>query len=650
MIARRILAPAIALALTALPSAAAVNPQGIAASTCPRCSASDGTATGSCSQVNASFEWSINLGLARYPKPATYAGIGATAYERDGSLPTFGELIGRYFPSTPLQQIQIPLRISQTRISLATFHPSCLILDSEALFERIPQSDAGGAFLHQIVTDDAITQIDLLSGGRPAGYPEGTNCGPGWQIRVWKRPTSLGDKDEDDYYVTTSLGTPLTNAVICRPQGKTTNDNDTLLFILMETTGAQSEDSRTTTQIIAQTLGTSTQSYSYDRPVGVVSSLYAGVVTTDPGSTGGAPLSRETLVYGDHGAKKWDYTITRTVQVQPSPLPAPYGSTTLITTAESEEDYDDYSPASGGGEPGMKRLMSFESSGRTTEYEYFSEPTVPSTHGRPKSVTRPDGSWTAWEYIVDTVSIFTEYSSWPDVAIEDKATARKTVTTVSGSGFTVESYVAGQPVAKSWTVISGQTVTDSQWDATASEWHDTVTVYFPDGCSDPPLAAGRVSSVTRPDGTRTTYTYGGSATNQIVTEVADSASSPAGSAGPDALKTITHYNSGNIAIQQDVYIVAAGSADRPILTESWQAYAPAGFDALGRPVRRDFADSKIKHRATAPKPNTSATPSSVFTRSRSIRRAPPRWPRPRRSPHPPRGPPSSLRASPPPAS
>ena len=34
------------------------------------------------------------------------------------------------------------MRINQTQISAETFHPSCLMLDSEAIFERITNSDS----------------------------------------------------------------------------------------------------------------------------------------------------------------------------------------------------------------------------------------------------------------------------------------------------------------------------------------------------------------------------------------------------------------------------------------------------------------------------------------------------------------------------
>ena len=586
MIPRRILAPAVALALAALPSGGAINPDGYPTSDCPKCLAT----TGATESSSSSFDWSINVGLARYPKPASYAGIGNLAYERNGNLPTFRELVDRMFPATPLQQSQVPLRINQTQISSATFHPSCLTLDSEAVFERLPGSDSGGDYLHQIVTDDAITQIDLLPGGTPAGFTEATNCGPGWQIRVWRRAFPLGDKNGNGYYVTTSLGTPLTNAVICRPQGALTTDNNKLLFILNETTGIESKGSRITTKIIVQTLGTN------DRPITVVSSLYDGVLTTDPAADG-APLSEETLIYSAHGTKKWDYTITRTVKVQPSPLPASYNSTTLITTAGSVEDYDDYSPvASEGGEPGMKRLMSYISSGQTTYYDYYYNLAVPSEHGRLKSVQRPDGSWTAWEYAFGTVPTITEYSSWTNVTLANKTAARKTVTTVSGGEFTTETSIATQLVAQSNTKLdttdASQTlVTFKQFDG--SRWLATTTAYFPD--ADPPtISSGRVKFIKHPDETLTTYEYTGPVTNHVVT-VTTGAPDGSSTFVSDGIEVTTTYNSGNVAISQSTRAISQTSKGMftksvPMPSESWDVGTPPEFDALGRPVSRYFGD------------------------------------------------------------
>src|SRR5690242_10218879 len=112
MILRRILAPVAALSLTVSATYASTNPEGHPVTDkCPTCSAPDGTGTGHSSSHSSSFEWTINVGLARYPKPASYTGIGTPAYERNGNLPTFKELVGRYFPGGPLQQSQVPLRI-----------------------------------------------------------------------------------------------------------------------------------------------------------------------------------------------------------------------------------------------------------------------------------------------------------------------------------------------------------------------------------------------------------------------------------------------------------------------------------------------------------------------------------------------------------
>ena len=83
--------------------------------------------------MSASLDWGIKVGLARYPKPASFTDLGQAAFEKNGNLPTFKEVFGRYFSASPLQQTQIRLELSQTKISATTFHPSCLFIESEAV-------------------------------------------------------------------------------------------------------------------------------------------------------------------------------------------------------------------------------------------------------------------------------------------------------------------------------------------------------------------------------------------------------------------------------------------------------------------------------------------------------------------------------------
>lgn len=563
---------------------ATTNPYGLQTTTCPRCSASDGTSTGAASQHSASFEWSINLGLARYPKPTSYTGIGAVAFERDGTLPSFGSLVGRYFPAGPLQQSQIPMRINQPLISAATFHPSCLMLDSEAIFERIPKNDGGSDYIYQVVTDDAFTQVDILAAGAtPLGFPvpDGTpavTVGAGWQIRVWKKPAGFQKPTGSSYYDANavSLGTPLTNAVICRPNTANPGDN-TLLFILKETTGVGTGGSSTTA--IVQTLVTVS---GIVRPDAVTTWVYPSVVTN---LTSPPPhVSVETIDYRNHGPRKWDYTLDR-IQKVASVTNGVLGE--LFIRSTSTEVYEDFSAtAPQGGEPGMKRLMTLTDNGLTTTYDYYRVPATTFAHGRPKSVVRSDGSWTAWEYIFGTAPVYTEYSSWKDVQMSGMAGARKKVTTVNGGNFTVETYVAGQMVAKSKSALSGQTLTESQWDGTG--WHDTVTTYNAENSGT--IGAGKVASVARPDGTRTTYAYSAADAPLKVTETSDSSDSPA-----FARKSVTMYNSGNIPFERHSYIVVGGAATE-IASESWwtDTSATPVLDALGRPVRIVYGDASTE--------------------------------------------------------
>lgn len=124
----------------------AVNPPG-GTSTCPcdecgECASNaEGTAATN-SPGSSSFDWQIQVGLARYQKPSGLTDMANAANEKDGHLPDFRQIFARFFPSSPLQGSQIPLRISQTRLSAETFDPACLYLQSEAVFTTLKRTDA----------------------------------------------------------------------------------------------------------------------------------------------------------------------------------------------------------------------------------------------------------------------------------------------------------------------------------------------------------------------------------------------------------------------------------------------------------------------------------------------------------------------------
>ena len=102
------------LALTSSPIWA-TNPLGETCSSgCKPCceGENDGTGTGSTSDAleAKSLQWAIQVGIARYPKPTTFTHLAQAAYEKNGNLPDYNQLFGRYFSSSPLQQRQISLK------------------------------------------------------------------------------------------------------------------------------------------------------------------------------------------------------------------------------------------------------------------------------------------------------------------------------------------------------------------------------------------------------------------------------------------------------------------------------------------------------------------------------------------------------------
>ena len=231
-----------------------------------------------------SFDWFINVGLSRYPKPTTFTNLAQTAYDRDGNLPSFDQMLKRYFPASPLQQAQIQIKISQTQISSATFHPACLYIESEANYIVLSQTDINGTqYIYQILTDDAFTVIELLDPSHP---------GTGFHIRVWKRnAATLQQIPSSIYYDPAPFensATPLTDVTFYLPAGAQTFNN-TLLYTQKETTGVNG--TRITTQQVVQTLDPN------GLPLTVVSSVYQGADTT------GQLLSQENLTYSNRGSK-----------------------------------------------------------------------------------------------------------------------------------------------------------------------------------------------------------------------------------------------------------------------------------------------------------------------------------------------------------
>jgi len=579
----------LAASILLLSPAWATNPAGSTdSSSCSPCFTScptDGQASGGVFLPQlASFDWSINVGLVRYPKPSTFIDLAQTAYEQDGNLPNFEEMVNRYFPSNPLQQAQLQLKISQTQISAATFHPSCLYLQSEANYIVVKAKDVNGfEYITEILTDDSFTLIEPLDYAHPAN---------GFRVRVWKRdaaPLNLmhdssyfGGTILTPYYDAQPFGspsvTPLTDVTFQRPTGAT--DSDTLIYIQNESTG--NAGTRTTTKQIVQTLDTN------GLPLTEVSSVYKG------SGTSGSLLMQETVTYSARGTKAWDYTLTR--QVLTAPVDGSGTLGTPVLTKSTQEVYQDFSTSAAGGDPGMKRLMSrtdaFSVSGgvaitdgsspQTTTYTYVNDSTNPVVYGRMQSVTNPDGSWKSYNYVASTASpivIITEYSGWQNVPASDTADALQKVTTVNGSSFTVVTTVGGQTLSSSQTTLNVgvtlTTLTTQQSDGTAQ--HTTTIGYFSDDASAP--NTGRVAWIENSDGTASTYVYS-NISNYLTSTVRSGAGNRNGIT--DGTQTVTTLGVGSIPLGESKTDILTGITFAHWVTDNDVT------DTIGRPIQRDY--------------------------------------------------------------
>jgi hypothetical protein len=543
------------------------------------------------SGCDGSFDWQIEVGLARFAKQPGFTNYAQLASESDGNLPTFAELYGRGFSQDPLQESQVVLELSQPQIGAAIFHPSCLFVHSEGTNEMFTKPAAGGfpAFIHQVMTRDRFTLIDLL----PA--PES-----GWRLRVWKRdatapalPTKSGG-----FYITTGFEVlpPLKDVIFKRPTGHT-GDN-TLLLQFKEASGVAGVRSVTAERV--QTVD------GLGRPATLSFKLFSGEGTSGP------LLSQENLTYSERGTKAWDYTIVR--EVFTSSLNAAGTNGALVLTAKTREDYDDFSFTSG--EPGMKRLVSkteaydvLGQAPQTTTFTYVQSPIIaghyetrgngvaiasfwvppslknPAIHGRLRSSLKPDGSWTYNEYAISSsspVSIIIEYSGWKDLTMDQRTNARKTVTTVSANESIAESYVAGQLVSKhkNTTTLGAteQLTTRENWDGAA--WHTTTTAYYLDNAAAP--NTGRIKWIENSDGTATTYSYA-TVSGKLVTTARTGAGSRSGITAGTEVRTT--YGIGNFPIAQITKDIASG-----LQTEQWDTDLTynSGFDQTGRPIKRIY--------------------------------------------------------------
>lgn len=535
-----------------------------------------------------SLEWGINLGLARYNKTLNFTNLAVRPHDREGNMMTFRENYARFYPSSPLQQQQIPMRISLPMISWEAFDPSSLYMEADAILQVLRKTDSGGPeYIHQVLTDDAFTLVERLSPAAPA-------AGSGFRIRVWKRDavTSM-TTTSGGYYVTTGFDavTPLTEVIFKRA---TASNNNNLVYIQKLNHSVAGVE--TLTNVIEQTL-------TGPWPSAVTSKVYAGENAT-PSTL--PLLKQEDLTFSrTSGSMVWNYTIVREVKEATLAADGTIGS--LVLVSKTEEDYDDLSDAvvrPWGGEWGMRRLKSrteaYSISGQspqTTTYSYQTSSNH-NINGRLYHVDYPDGSWKSITYTgFDSVPVFSEYSTWKDLTSSSYTSAKKTETTVNSDNAVIKEYAGGNLVAQSKMTIaivttSGISEIIATWersdDGGTTYAHVDKTAYYLDTDSTT-VNQGRMKWVERSDGTATTYSYApvSGSTNVVMTERTGAGDRSGITEGTEVATTLIL---GNIPVAQTTKWFSGSTY---FTTESWvtDGYSSgsyAGLDPIGRPLKRVF--------------------------------------------------------------
>ena len=261
------------------------NPGGGSCTTCEDDAQNNGQSDQSAPQTK-SFDWSMNIGFAVLAKPEDFTGVANANQHKTGQLKNLGSELNRYFQGINRQDPR-KIFIQKALIDASCFHPSCIELDDGGTVEVLKKPATGGfpEYIHQILSDDIFTQIDLLVA------PES-----GFRIRTWQRTWATLNK-VSGFYDSTGIATftPISDITFKRPTGST--GNNTLLYINKETTGVSG--SNVTTKEFVQTLD------GNGKPDSVVQKMYEGE------GTGGTLLMEETVIFSERGSKLWDYSIVR---------------------------------------------------------------------------------------------------------------------------------------------------------------------------------------------------------------------------------------------------------------------------------------------------------------------------------------------------
>ena len=137
------------------------NPGGGSCTTCEDDAQNNGQSDQSAPQTK-SFDWSMNIGFAVLAKPGDYTGVANSNQHKTGQLKNLGSELNRYFKGINRQDPR-KIFIQKALIDASCFHPSCIELDDGGTVEVLKKPAAGGfpEYIHQILSDDILTQIDL---------------------------------------------------------------------------------------------------------------------------------------------------------------------------------------------------------------------------------------------------------------------------------------------------------------------------------------------------------------------------------------------------------------------------------------------------------------------------------------------------------
>lgn len=353
--------------------------------------------------------------------------------------------------------------------------------------------------------------------------------------------------------------------------------------------------------------------------------------TMDPSASGG-PVEmvvtskigsqdwrKETLTYSnvvdsyDSGTQEhgWpeSWTVTREIEERSDVL-----NGTSLTVSQTgayqliSKTKEDYVQMPLDGEPRSihsRRLVEVESgdiggSGRTktTTVDYYDgDDTDPYEYGRLKQISRPDGSWKYFDYSGDdssTMHTVTEYSSYKDVTVANKANARKVVRQVSAGDIVEKTYLAGVKVEDHKYVYSdqnGKRVVRYRYAGSTSDYVREDREYNPVGSN--PLTSGRLKSVQHEDGTETLYSYaqpnygysdGGGIGGYEVTR--DTGELDSGQIANGRREVETYNEAGHLVRYSEAAIITDQQNGRQVITmTSWKATA---IDELGRPTQIEY--------------------------------------------------------------